>query len=224
MTGPLPPMEEMREHLRAAAAREIERREAAPAAPVRRRRRSRSRPRVLVITALSILGLAAAAGATVELISTGEPVPDRRLQSSTNRAVAGFEVDVRAPDPEARVTWGVATYKNAEGQPCAMPGMVRGQAIGRLEKGVFRPYAPNTPGICGDFAKIRLVSDLTVVRAPRLRSLLYGRARPGLDRIELTYQGKPHTGVRGPGGTFLFVFSGEIDPRQVQLTARPAGG
>jgi hypothetical protein len=222
MTGPLPPMEEMREHLRAAAAREIDRREAAPAAP-RRRRRSHSRRRVLVVAALTVLALAAAAGATVELISTGEPVPDRRLQSSTNRAVAGFEVDVRAADAEARVTWGVATYKNAEGRPCAMPGMVRGQAIGRLEKGVFRPYAPNTPGICGDFAKIRVFSDLTIVRAPQLRSLLYGRARPGLDRIELTYQGKPHAGVRGPGGTFLFVFSGEIDPRQVQLTARPAG-
>src|SRR4051812_7927141 len=98
---------------------EAARREAGQSRPRRRRRRRRATG--LLVAAL--LGGAAVAGAA-DLISTGDPVPDRTSRGERYRSghAAGFDLVAKARDPAGQTAWGVGIYTAGNGDACAIAG------------------------------------------------------------------------------------------------------
>jgi hypothetical protein len=191
----LPPLDELRENLRDAARREME----------PRARRSRRRRNVAVAVAIAVLGAAAVAGAA-ELISTGDPVPDEPERRQEHRPSDRPAIAVTAPDEAAGLSWGVAVYEGRGGEACALAGQVRGSALGVVRDGVFRPYASGTVGACGDLESIPYFNDVRSFDVAGGRSLVFGRAREGTERMELRHEGRRYEAAVGEGGAFLFVF------------------
>ncbi len=69
--------------------------------------------------------------------------------------VPGTEVVERvAPDPLGKGgDWGVVSYKDARGKPCAFAGRAVGKKVGTVGgDGKFRPYPTEDGGSCMDFS------------------------------------------------------------------------
>jgi hypothetical protein len=178
---------QLREHLREAARRDIE---------AERARTRRVRRRAAAFLAAVLLGGAAAATAA-DLISVGEPVPDTRQGFEQFRAVGGGGVrPVVTAASGYELPFGVAIYTAKNGQRCAIAGEALGSSLGRVRDGKFRPYDQTQAGACGGGTK--LFHDAIDIGD---RTLVFGRAAPGAKAV--TYEGTPHT--PGPGGAFLFV-------------------
>jgi hypothetical protein len=197
----IPALDELRESLREAARRDVE-----AAAPRLRRRRRR---RATGLLAVGLLGAAAAAGAA-ELISSGEPVQDTRVQSAAYRPDGSrIQIDARAPDPDRRETWVVGVYTARNGQTCALAGQLRGSQMGTITKGVFHAYASSFTGSCGK----RRSADLL----PRGdRTVVYGFAPPGT-RVTAAYDGQTQPTTAGPHGGWLFLYEGRLTPAEIRL-------
>jgi hypothetical protein len=118
----------------------------------------------------------------------------------------------------------VGVYEAKNGEACATAGQVRGQAIGLLRDGVFRPYAKNTTGACGDLGRQPYFTSVVAFSIPEKRTLIFGRASDRVRDFEITTSGKRHTAVPGPDGAFLFVLSGRYDPRTEPLVAHLEDG
>jgi hypothetical protein len=187
---PIPAMNELREHLREAARRDV-----AARAPKRRRRRI-----TFGVIAL-LLGGAAAAGAA-DLISTGDPVESPYRQADRYNPSGELQIAVTAPD--GALPWGVAVYDSKDGQRCALVGRVRGRQIGELRDNRFHPYERNHSAACDDARH----SVLDTARPPG-RTLVYGRAKSGDKRADIVVDGAPKSAPTGAGGAFLFVFKGK---------------
>ena len=175
----------LREHLREAARRDIE----AERARVRRVRR-----RSTAFLAAVLLGGAAAATAA-DLSSVGEPVPDTRPGFDHYRAAQGGGMKpVVTAQSDSKYPFGVAIYTARNGQRCAVAGEARGSSLGRVQGNSFRPYDATQTGPCG----ARLFHSAIDIGD---RTLLFGRAAPGATTV--TFEGEPQT--VGEGGAFLFV-------------------
>jgi hypothetical protein len=191
------------------AAREQDRTLRATQRPRRRRRR------VLGLFAAVVLGGAAAAGAA-ELISTGEPVPDRTLRGPRSEPPSGQSATIvaKAGDPDAKTTWGVGVYTSATGRPCVLAGQVRGYTLGLIRGGSFHPYAPGTSGICAKDSARPLVYDRLTIHGAQPRTVVFGIAN---GPVTATLNGKSSPVRRGRGGAFLVVYSGTLPLDQPQL-------
>jgi hypothetical protein len=199
---PIPAMNELREHLREAARRDI-----AAAAPKRRRRR------VTIGVVALLLGGAAAAGAA-DLISTGEPLKSPYVQSERYKPSDRPQIVLTAHDEP--LPWAVSVYDSKDGQKCALAGQLRGAQLGRLSNGKFRPYEPDHTAMCGDPTRgAGVLSDL--VTSPD-RTIFFGRAAPGRTRVTAIVDGQPRTTPAGAGGAFIFVFKGR--PSLSAISAR----
>jgi hypothetical protein len=197
----IPALGALRENLRAAAARET--------APAPRRRRVRRGGLIAVVAGLSVAG--AATGAA--LLSTGSPVEELPGKGAQYAAPGGTRLSpvLIAEDPtEGELAWGVGVYTARNGDECVLGGRVRGQAIGVLEGGSFRPYASDYAGSCGDFDHHTATVSEIKTGGEHPRTLIYGRARPDVRSVTLTLDGRPHRTVPGHSGAFLFLFEGDV--------------
>jgi hypothetical protein len=194
----IPALAELRDHFREAARRDIEARP--------RRRRDRRRPVLLIAAGLALCGGAAAGAA--QLLSTGEPVKNAYTPAARYRSPNGYHIVLKAHAPV--LPWGVAIYTTRDGEECILYGRVNGAALGLLQGGKFRPYAPNHSAACRDIdRKPYLLTDLSFRDGV---SLLYGRVGPGKTRFTVVVDGKSVSTPAGEGGAFLLVFKGRVMP------------
>jgi hypothetical protein len=195
MSDRIAALDELRESLRAAAAREVE-----AAAPRRRRRRRRRRTAGLL--AVGALAAAGAAGAA-ELIATGKPVRDERAHAGYRPGPSLPQISVVARD--GRTAWAVRVFRSRNGQDCAIAGQLNGVALGIVRDGTFHPYARDYHGTCNQpgrpFGTPQYIGG---------RTLVFGIARPGSRRVTVTVDGKPRPAPVGRGGAFLLVYRGPI--------------
>jgi hypothetical protein len=201
MSERIPALDELRENLRAAAAREIE-----AAAPRRRRRRRR---RATGLLAVGLLAAAGAAGAA-QLISTGEPVRDTQAVAGYRPAAGLPQISVVARD--GRTAWAVRVFRSRNGQRCAIAGRLNGVALGVMRGGTFHPYARDFHGTCNrpgrPFGGTQYVAG---------RTLVFGIARPGTKRVTVTVDGKPKPAPTGRGGGFLLVYRGPVANDELKI-------
>jgi hypothetical protein len=194
-------LEQLRENLREAARRQVE---------SDRARARRVRRRASGLVALLLLGGAAAAGAT-NLIAVGVPARDARAGDVPSQirpaSPSRLQIVVRAPGRNGAPGFGVGIYTARNGARCALVGHVRGIALGVVEGDVFRPYAADRAGSCRDRGRPFL--DLAHFRGV---TALFGRAAAGTRSVHATIHGKVHTAPIGPGGAFLLVFDGDVQP------------
>jgi hypothetical protein len=210
--------EELLEQLMVAA-REQDRQLQAARRPRRRRRRGLG-----VVVAIG-LGAAAAAGAA-DLISTGEPLPDRTLRGPRNEPPAGqgLQLVARAADPTGKTTWGVGVHTSGAGEACVMAGQVRGQSLGLIRDGRFRPYEPGTSGICEGATPMPLVYDRLTIRGAQPRTVVFGLTHDDRRFVTAMLGNRSYTARPAPGGAFLFVFSGTLPLDQPELGVGAAIG
>ena len=211
------PLTDLRDQFRAAAAREIAK-EAPVTKPIWRRR-----PGLRALAAIMVLGAGTAGVATaVDLISVGaerRDVPERPARYAPQQGPA---IALVAPDPGSELPWGVADYTSPDGKSCAIAGHVRGSALGVIEAGVFRPYAPDTAGACGDIEDGRFFID---IRSFDGRTLVYGRARRDVAEVEVIHDdGQVDRAATGRGGAYLLVFDAGLQEAGLQLIPRAADG
>jgi hypothetical protein len=202
------------------AAREQDRELQAAQRPRRRRRR-----RALVAVVAVGLGAAAAAGAA-DLISTGEPVPDRTPPGppSAPPADRGADLVAKAPDPDGQASWGVGVYTSATGRPCVMAGQVRGLSLGLMRDGRFHPYAKGTSGICLDSDRRAMVLDRLTIRGPQPRTVVFGLVRDRKGRVTATLGTRTTPVPLARGGAFLLVYSGNLPLSQPRIELEPPAG
>lgn len=212
MTGaPFEPLDNLREQFRAAAARQVE-----------RERRPRAwRRRGALLAAAAVVATGGVAVGT-QLISTGEPAKQQHDQPPRYRPTDLGTIAVTAPDDAFAVPWGVLIFRSADGQACALSGQIRGNEIGVVTDGVFHAFTSRAAAPCGDIDRLPSFSD---VRRVNGRTLVFGRARADVDRVRLRERGAPpRFASTGPGGAYLFVLDGSLQPGDFRLTPLRADG
>jgi hypothetical protein len=183
-------LDELREGLREAARKDVE------VARVRNRRRHR---RATGFVILALFGGAAAAGAA-DLISIGEPVPEKAERAPAYRpdGATNLQIALKARSG-GELPYGVVTYTARNGDRCALAGVIRGAQLGLIEGNEFRPYASDRTGACR--GADRLVLDRAAVGE---HTLVYGRAAPATRTVRV--RGTDRRVAVGSGGAFLFVY------------------
>jgi hypothetical protein len=213
----LPPaLTDLRRQLHEAAVREM----AAPdAPPARRRRHARRRWRRAAIIAIAIaVALAGVAGAA-RLIGVGEPVKDTKDYPARLHPAGSEEIAVRAQDPSGGPAWAVAVYDAKNGQQCALAGRERGGVLGlQVSRDEFRPFANGTTGMCARLNGSRVVFTTANPRDMFPRSVVYGRAGPGIKAVRITVDGQTQVAPVG-SGAFLAVYEGTVTDRDVRWKA-----
>lgn len=206
MTEP-DPLERLRAQVAAAAEREM------PQAA--RRRRIRWRAPIVV---LAVLAGSAGVATAVNLISIGSEHPgnDESARRYGSQSGAGT-IAVSAADPGSELPWGVLVYAKGNSS-CAIVGQVRGEKLGLIRDGSFHPFGSRSGAACGDLKDHELFYDL---RPLGKRSLVYGRAAPGVKTVELveTDGGRRQTAQTGSGGAFLFVFDAGLSISDFRVKA-----
>jgi hypothetical protein len=192
---------------------EAARRDEALTQPPRRPRRRRRR--AVAVLAAVLLGGAAAAGAA-DLISTGEPIPDRTVRGPRyDPAAEGAPaLATKASDPTGAAAWGVGIYTSAAGEDCAVAGQVRGVELGQIRDGKFHPYERGTSGACANLSQLQLLSDRLFVRGAQPRTILYGRTSRPERSVTVDLNGKTYSARPARGGAFVFVFAGNLLPSE----------
>lgn len=182
--------------------------------------RTRRAPRRVVITTLAcLLAISAVAGAAV-LIGTGPLLRDHPGMPQQLKPVAPSPtaLAVTESDRAASGQWGARIYTSRSGDDCIVAGWLHNSVLGRIEQGVFRPYADDVTGACGDLDNGGFFLSLTMTTEPASRTLVYGRTPDQETPIEITVDGSTRAADPGPGGAFLFVLNGkhtldELRPR-----------
>lgn len=206
-------LRELGEHLRVAAHREYGR----PTAAWRRV----PRRGLALAAALVVLGVGAATAAG--LISVGEPASDQRDLPATLRPNAGSRtIAVTATDPARKLPWAVAIYTARDGRDCALLGQTQLGELGELTGGTFHPFAADRPGVCGRLDRAPIFFAAGHSAGGPERTLVMGRARPGVAAVTIRDPDTTHTVKTGPGGAFLAVLDGRLPEASLRVT--PASG
>lgn len=203
------PFTAMREEFRAAAAREMR--------PEPRRRTHRR----FVVALLAAIGVTGSVAAATQLISIGEPRREPVEKSDRFKPEVAGIIAVTAPDPDRTLPWGVLIYRAADGERCALAGQLRGTQLGAIEGDRFRPFEDRSSGICARSDRSPYHADVRFIDG---RSVVYGRARAGVVALEAAYTNGRRRAPTGVGGAFLFVFDGQLRPRDLRLRAVDAAG
>jgi hypothetical protein len=204
----LPALRSVGDQLHEAARREL--------APAQRRRRRRRR--VLVI-AIGLLLLAAAVAGAARLIAVGEPVNDTRQGEELAPREPG-RIVVRASDPDGGLPWAARTYTSRDGRECILAGRQRGFTLGVIRGGSFHAYPPDARGVCGDLASTGLLQSSVTFTEPQLRTVVFGRTKPGVTSVLVEGPGRPREVRVGPDGAFLLLYDGRVAANEVQVTPR----
>jgi hypothetical protein len=122
------------------------------------------------------------------------------------------------PDPYGGLAWGVGLYTDREERLCAVIGRRKGEQLGEVREGAFRPLSPQTPGACADQHPDTLVSNvLPRGTESRPRTIVYGRAAPDVSSVSAsTPEGRRLTDTVS-GGAFLFVFDRRLRSQDIDL-------
>ena len=181
----------------------------------RRGDRRRRRKRGLALLLAGLLGVAAAAAA-VDLISVGEPLPDRTSRRPDYRpATPGVAATSCAARADRPLPWGVAVYTAANGDAvrARRPAPRRLARAHRARR--FRLRA-GTTGACT--VTLGMLADMLRGRSPG------PSVRPRAARSSAARSGASATSSRRPGGVRL-VFEGSLRRGLRRATGRfPASG
>jgi hypothetical protein len=204
MTGPeLSGLDELREHLREAARRDVEARR------VRRRRRRRT---TSVLAAL-VLGGAAAAGAA-DLISVGEPATDLRAQRNEYKPPAGTlrpTILVRAKSG-LELPYAVGAYDARGGKRCLIAGSLLSYTLGVIDGDEFRPYRHDKVGACD-----RPDKQTYDTLRDHGNTLVFGRASAVKPTATVIADGKRFVPPLAAERSFLLVFKGTLGPDRLRV-------
>ena len=206
-------LRELGEHLRVAAHREYGR-----PGPSWRRVPRRG---LALAAALVVVGVGGATAAG--LISVGKPASDQRDLPATSRPNSSARtIAVTAKDPARKLSWAVAIYTARDGRDCVLLGQSQVGTLGELTGGTFHPYAADRPGVCGRLDRAPLFFAAGHSADTPQRTLVVGRARPGISAVEVKDPQSTHTVRTGPGGAFLAVLDGRLGTGSVSVT--PSSG
>jgi hypothetical protein len=197
-------LDELRENLREAAARDV------AARRVRRRRRRRLSGAVVALLA----GGAAAAGAA-DLIAVGDPVADTRTLSNAYkppRDALRPTILVRAKAPGAKLPYGLGAYTANNGKRCLIPGVLLGYTLGAVDGNEFKPFKQGRVGSCNTPG--RLNQDLWHDHG---RTILFGVASAAKPRAVVVVGGRTYTPPPGPERAFLLVFDDDLDLQEIDV-------
>ena len=209
MSDRLPPvLDDLRDQLRNAAARdnEIEQRVA------QRVRRGRRRHWLL----LALGALISFGGVAVAERALDRRGPDHRADKvpadAAPAAERGVVTDSATPDPGGGLPWAMRVFTNRAGQECIMVGRLRNGVIGTVDASrTFRALPDRAPGACQSLATSGLLVAVHYDPAPP-RTVVYGLSR---DRrpVRVTLAGETRTVSAGALGTFIDVREGLADMR-----------
>lgn len=219
MSDHLPPaLDDLRDQLRSAAARDndVEQRVA------QRVRRGRRRHWLL----LSLAALLSVGGVAVAERALDRRGADHRADKVPADAAPAAERGVVAasatPDPAGGLPWAMRVFTNRAGQECVTVGRLRDGVIGTLDATrTFRALPDRVPGACQSLATSGLLVAVQYDAAPP-RTVVYGLAR---DRrpVKVTIAGETRTVAAGALGTFIDVREGLADMRGASATTTVAG-
>ena len=151
------------------------------------------------------------------LIAVGEPVEDRHGQPAALAPGAPGRIAVEAHDPAGGLSWAARTYTSRDGHDCILAGLRRGFSLGVVRGEVFHPYAPDTRGACGELRRFGLVTSVQTFTEPHLRTLVFGRARPGTKMLRVSDPGGAQRVAPGTDGAFLLVYEGRVPATAVRV-------
>jgi hypothetical protein len=126
---------------------------------------------------------------------------------------------VEADDPAGGLPWAARAFTSRDGHDCILAGRARGFSLGVIRDGLFHPYAPDTRGACGELRRVGLVLAVQTFTEPQLRSIAFGRVRPGLRAISVTGPGGTRRVIVGAAGAFLLVYRDRLGADDI--TIRP---
>ena len=219
MSDQLPPvLDDLRDQLRAAAARdnEIEQRVA------QRVRRGRRRHWLL----LALGALISFGGVAVAERALDRRGADHRADGipadAAPAAKPGVVTDSATPDPGGGLPWVMRVFTNRAGQECITVGRLRNGVIGTVNaRRTFRALPDRAPGACQSLATSGLLVAVHYDPAPS-RTVVYGLARDQRP-VKVTVAGETRTVAAGALGTFIDVREGLADMRGASATTTVGG-
>lgn len=219
MSDQLPPvLDDLRDQLRAAAARdnEIEQRVA------QRVRRGRRRHWLL----LALGALISFGGVAVAERALDRRGADHRADGvpadAAPAAKPGVVTDSATPDPGGGLPWVMRVFTNRAGQECITVGRLRNGVIGTVNaRRTFRALPDRAPGVCQSLATSGLLVAVHYDPAPS-RTVVYGLARDQRP-VKVTVAGETRTVAAGALGTFIDVREGLADMRGASATTTVGG-
>jgi hypothetical protein len=201
-------LDELREHLRDAAQRDVD------AKRVRRRRQRRATG---LVAAALVAGTAIAGAA--DLIAVGEPFEDLRVQGADYKPPPGaLQPTILATARSGRkLPYAVGVYKANNGTLCLVAGSLRGYTLGREKGGRFRPYERGHVGSCNQPGRPNF--DTIILDG---RTLIYGRATAAQPHVRVTVEGRPTDPELQRDRGFLLVYDGKLDRQDIRIVVTAA--
>lgn len=220
MSGDLPPaLDDLRDQLRSAAARdnEVERRVAQRVRGLRRRQWL-----LVAVAALVSFGGVAVAERALDRRGADE-APDEIPPNAAPAADPGVVASGATPDPGGGPPWAVRVFSNRAGLDCVTVGRLVDGKIGTFDNArAFRALPARVSGACEPLAKSGLLVAVEHHPTAPQRTVVYGMTR---DRrpVRITIAGVTRTVAPGGLGTFIDVREGALDMKGASV-ATAAGG
>ncbi|HYH89386.1 MAG TPA: hypothetical protein VEX67_09140, partial [Solirubrobacteraceae bacterium] len=218
--GKLPPvLDDLRDQLRSAAARdnEVEQRVA------QRLRRVRRRHWLLIaLGALVSFGGVAVAERALDRRGADQPA-DRIPPNAAPGADPGVVTSSATADPGGGPPWAVRVFTNRAGLDCAAVGRLIDGAIGTYDNARrFRALPADVSGACEPLATSGLLVAVQYHPSVPKRTVVYGLTR---DRgpVRVTIAGVTRTVPSAGLGTFIDVREGVADMRGASVATRVGG-
>ncbi|MEA2195063.1 MAG: hypothetical protein QOG42_1497 [Solirubrobacteraceae bacterium] len=220
MSSELPPaLDDLRDQLRTAAARDNE----VEARVAQRLRRGRRRHWLLVaLAALVSVGGVAVAERALDRRGADER-PDRVPAGLTAAADPGVVASSAKADPAGGPKWAVRVFTNPAGLDCAVIGRLMGGTIGRFDPSrTFHALPARVTGPCEPVARSGLLVAVFYDPTAPKRTVVYGISR---DRrpVRITIAGVTRTVAPGGLGTFVDVREGVADMTGASVTTTVGG-
>ena len=146
--------------------------------------------------------------------------PEQRVAPGTSRVL-----NVRAADGDA-LPWTVRVSRSVAGLDCSTVGQMRGADFGLVGlDGVFRTVPEANADACGDPDRLLGERVFAARDARNVRTVVYGVAGAGLERVTLTPAGGREQVVpHSPEGGFAVALRGYPEDVAATVTLRLAGG
>lgn len=225
MTGRLPPVfDDLRDQLRAAAARDVaieSEVEARVADGIRRGRRRHW----LLVTLGAIVAFGGVAVAERAIDRTGPDVaPDILPRDIAPASEQGIVTNSAVADPGGGPPWAVRVFTNPAGLDCVALGRLKDGKLGTYDQSrTFRALPARVSGVCEPLAKTGLLVAVHHRAIAPQRTIVFGLAR---DRqpVRITVGGVTRTVVPGGLGSFVDVRTGLFRRRGGAVVSTTAAG
>lgn len=170
-----------------------------------------------------ILALAGTTATATQWISTGDPVDPEVVDSAKYQPGSVKPVVVvTASDKALGVPWGVAIYDSKGGYKCSYSGQLRGERLGVVQDGKFRPFTDKTGAVCQTLRSHEILWAFKPYDTKPSRTIIFGRAGTRVKSVEIVADDDRRTVKPGTGGAFLVVVAGR--PTDVSAAPRDAEG